>query len=163
QHPPVAAPGSLCGRVPAPTAARRAPGLMATQSEPHVERATSGLLGITARMVGWKIVSSAALAAVALLTARQLGPTGRGVLVLLLLVLLGAPLAAACQLNADLNAFGYTTLATAVDAAGSLSQLVLIGFLVAGGSRSVALYVAALVAGNGLQAVLGVVGLQRFG
>lgn len=46
--------------------------------------ATAGLLRVTVPMVAYKLVGNGGVTAVALLTARQLGPSGRGTLVLLL-------------------------------------------------------------------------------
>ncbi len=47
---------------------------------------SQSLFGVTMRTVAYKVVSSAAVAGATVVTARQLGPTGRGVLVLYLAV-----------------------------------------------------------------------------
>lgn len=49
-------------------------------------RASDGLIGVTAGVTAFKIVSAVATALVAIVSARQLGPSGRGVLVLLITV-----------------------------------------------------------------------------
>lgn len=49
-------------------------------------RASDGLFGVTAGVTVFKVVSAAATALVAIVSARQLGPSGRGILVLLITV-----------------------------------------------------------------------------
>ncbi|MEA2716537.1 MAG: hypothetical protein QOI99_854 [Actinomycetota bacterium] len=202
---------------------------------PTKESATKGLAGTTARMVGYKVLSGAATGFVAVVTARQLGPSARGVLVLLLtlaaftlllcslglntsgrihlvgqeatrvapgdfaglsaalslfevvvcaglgLVLLplvdvhlsvaeqalfglfGGSLLAAYLANAALNAFGWTAAATAVDAAGSVAQLVAVAALWMAGARTVDPYLAALLGGNLVQLALALLVLRGHG
>lgn len=195
--------------------------------------ASQGLLGITAKMTVYKVISTGALAVVGVVTARQLEPSGRGVLVLLLtiaafsllissfginlsgrvhlvgrvpipsgdfmglagaLVLaqfglcillgvtllptvdarlsltqevlfgaLGAVMLAQLLLNDALNAYGHTTLATAVDAAGSTAQLVGVVAVASTGSKSVTAFVATFVVANGFQSALGLLALHRKG
>ena len=195
--------------------------------------ATRGLFGITARTVVYRMLSNGAVAAVAVVTARQLQPSGRGILVLLLtlatftvlvcglgvstsgrmylvgeaslrlsdylglsavltalevglailvgvvllplvhvsvslshmLVLgaLGGSLLYTYLLNAALNAYGQNVAASAVDAFGSVAQLVAVAGLVAGGVTAVVPYAAAIVAGNLIQAVVALVMLRRAG
>ena len=185
----------------------------------------SGLWRTTSGIVVCKVVANGAAAAVALFSARQLGPSGRGVLVLLLtlsgfisviaslglnlaarihlvaevgriecrdylglaslltagavvlsvalgttllplvdvrlspaeLVLfaaLSASILAPFLLNAAINAYGFTTRAAMVDAAGTVAQLLLTLALFISGERRVEAYVAAMVAGNSVQLVL---------
>jgi O-antigen/teichoic acid export membrane protein len=186
-----------------------------------------GLWRTTSGIVVCKALSVGASAGAALLTAHQLGPSGRGVLVLLLTLaslvtligslgmnlaarihlvgdmdrmeladylglsavltaaamvlcvavgavllpfvdvhlsaadqLLFGALAGSIQapflLNAAINAYGFTARAAAVDAAGTVAQLVLTAALMIAGQRRVDAYVAALVLGNVLQVLLGV-------
>jgi O-antigen/teichoic acid export membrane protein len=77
--------------------------------------------------------------------------------------LLGGSLLAPYFLNAALNAYGFTTLATAIDAAGSLAQLGLVLILFWQGTTAVDPYVGALVAGNVVQVGLGLVAVRRQG
>jgi O-antigen/teichoic acid export membrane protein len=63
-------------------------------------------------------------------------------------------------LNAAINAYGFTARAAAVDATGTISQLVLTAGLFLAGQRHVDAYVAALIAGNLVQLVLAVRALR---
>jgi len=49
-------------------------------------QASDGLFGVTAGVTAWKVLSALATALVAVISARQLGPSGRGILVLLVTV-----------------------------------------------------------------------------
>jgi O-antigen/teichoic acid export membrane protein len=185
-------------------------------------------------MLAYKGVSGISAAAIIVVTARALGPTGRGVLVLLFtlatitylactlgvntaarvhlvakdspvasgdyvgLVLaltvmqtlvcagvgavllpvvsvhlsavqelpyavLGGTLLAQYMLMDGLNAYGRTTLATAIDAAGSATQLLLVVVLAFGHARTVTPYILALTGGNLLQIGLSLAYLSRIG
>lgn len=184
-----------------------------------------GIWRTTSGIVVCKVVANGAAAGVALLTARQLGPSGRGVVVLLLTLAgfisvvgsLGLNLAARihlvaedgrmdCEdflglsvaltvavivvsaglgalllplvdvhlsgseellfgalagsilapflLNAAINAYGFTARAAAVDAAGTVVQLLVTVVLFVSGQRRVDLYVAAMITGNVVQVFL---------
>lgn len=199
-----------------------------------VDAPVTGIWRATSSIVVYKLVANAGAALVAILTARQLGPSGRGVLVLLLTLAsfasllgsLGLNLAARIHLvsdvkridsrdyfglstvltgaqvilctavgalllpvvdvrlsapqlllfgilagsilapfllNAAINAFGFTTRAAAVDAAGTVVQLVLALALLTIGQRRVDMYVAAMIGGNLVQIVLGVGALRAAG
>lgn len=80
---------------------------------------------------------------------------------LLLFGLLGGALLVQYLLNDALNSFGFTTLATAVDAGGSGAQLLLVLALAFAGSHTISLFVAALLAGNAIQVVLALVALRH--
>jgi O-antigen/teichoic acid export membrane protein len=202
------------------------PGLTAPSANP-----IGGIWRTTSGIVVCKVVANGAAAGVALLTARQLGPSGRGVVVLLLtlagfisvvgsmglnlasrihlvaldgrmdpadylglsavltvavvvlsvalgvvlLPLVDVHLSAAEQLlfgalagsilapfllNAAINAFGFTARAAAVDAAGTVAQLLVTVALFVGGSRRVDAYIAAMVIGNVLQVGLALAALR---
>ena len=205
-------------------------GVGAALGGPPPPTAVSGLWRTTWGIVACKVVANGAAAGVALLTARQLGPTGRGVVVLLLtlagfvsvvgslgmnlaarihlvaaegiepadylglstvltvavvavssalgfvlLPLVDVRLAASEQLlfgalsgsilapfllNAAINAYGYTARAAAVDAAGTVAQLVLTIALFVTGQHRVDLYIAAMVAGNVLQVFVALAALR---
>lgn len=195
----------------------------------HIPR---GLVGTTASILAFKLLSTAAIVVVGVVTARQLQPSGRGVFVLLiatasfgllisslgvnvsarillvakvdpvssgdylglsaalvllqtfvcaalgllllpavnvrlsvpvlvLFAFLGAALLAQYLLNDTLNAFGYTTQATTVEAAGSVLQVLLVLLLAAFGHRSVTPFIAALLVANTTQALLGLYVLRR--
>lgn len=195
---------------------------------------TSGVLGITVRTVGYKVVSSLCAAGITVVTARSLGPDGRGAFVLIftlatltylactfgvntaarvhlvakervvdsndyvglcaaltavetvasavlaaialplvgvrlplgtdvLVGLLGGTLLGQYALFDAINAYGRTALASALDAVGSVAQVMLILVLAATGSDDVALYVTALVLANGLQIGIELLSLRRMG
>jgi O-antigen/teichoic acid export membrane protein len=63
-------------------------------------------------------------------------------------------------LNAAINAFGFTARAAAVDAAGTVAQLLVTVALFVGGSRRVDAYIAAMVIGNVLQVGLALAALR---
>lgn len=190
-----------------------------------------GIWRTTSGIVACKATANGAAAGVALLTARQLGPSGRGVLVLLLtlagfisvvgslglnlaarihlaaqegrmepadylglatlvttgvtavsallgivllplvdvrlsyaeLILFGAlagSILAPFLLNAAINAYGFTARAAAVDAAGTVVQLVLTVGLFVAGERRVDAYVGAMVLGNMSQVVVALAALR---
>ncbi len=85
----------------------------------------SGLLGIAARMLLYKTGSRGCVAVAALVTARELGPTGRGELVLLLTAASFALLV--CSLG--VNTSGRIHLVAEVDPVGSGAYLGLAGAL----------------------------------
>jgi len=187
--------------------------------------AAAGIWRTTGSITLSKVIANGAAAAVALFSARQLGPSGRGVLVLLLtlsgfvsvtaslglnlaarihlvaennrlecrdylglataltagavvlsavlgavllplvdvrlstaelilFVALTASILAPLLLNAAINAYGFTARAAAVDAAGTVAQLLLTLALFISGERRVDAYVGAMVAGNMFQVVL---------
>lgn len=207
---------------------------MSDVPEPSPTHATSGLWSITAHMVVWKALAGAAVAGVAVVTSRQLGPDGRGVFVLLvtlasftLLVcslgmntscrihlvdrerrvdsgsflglaltltllqalvcaalgfallpvvdvrltaaelavfgLFGGSVLAPYLVNAALNAYGFTRAASAVDAAGSVAQLVTVALMLVAGVTTVMPFLIGILAANVFQVVLGLTVLRRLG
>ena len=77
--------------------------------------------------------------------------------------LLGAAMLSQYLLNDALNAFGFNTLATKVEAAGGVFQLVLVLVLAASGERRVMPFVAILVVTSAFQAVVCLAMLRRGG
>lgn len=205
------------------------PGTPATPEQP-----LPSLLGTGTRTVVFKLLSNGALTVVAILTARALGPSNRGVLVLLLtlalfsmligslgvnvagrlhlvaphnpvpsghyfsLVLtlllaqiaiclvisstllpladvhlplsqrllfavLGAATLGVYILNDTLNAFGWVSQAAAVDASGSIAQLVLVALVLATGVARMGPLLVALIVGSGLQMLVALLLLRRRG
>lgn len=195
---------------------------------------SQGLAGATASMIAFKLLSNAAVVGVGVITARQLHPTGRGTLVLmvtiasfgvlisslgvnvaarvhlvakvspipsgeyfgltgalvilqlamctglgltllpvvgvrlsalqlLLFTLMGASLLGQYLLTDALNAYGFTTLFTTVDAAGSAMQLFLVFLLSMTHQRDASSFVAALLAAGVFQALLALVALRHVG
>lgn len=82
---------------------------------------------------------------------------------LLLFGLLAGSILAPFLLNAAINAYGHTTRAAGVDAAGTVVQLLLVSSLWANGQRSVDSYVGAMIGGNLVQVVLAIGALRRLG
>lgn len=73
----------------------------------------------------------------------------------------GGTVSAIYFINAALNAFGYTTAASAVDAAGSVMQLLTVGVLFVLDVSTVMPYLGALAASNGAQLLVGLAVLGR--
>lgn len=195
---------------------------------------TTGVLGITFRTLGYKVVSSLAAAGVTVVTARSLGPDGRGAFVLvftlatisylacmlgvntaarvhlvakdtvvssghylgicaalvvletvvctilaalflplvgvhlstgvaLLAGVLGGSLLAQYSLFDAINAYGRTDSASALDAVGSVAQILFVIVLGQLGVDNVGAYLAALTAANAIQVVSELLSLRATG
>ncbi len=199
-----------------------------------MSRPTTGVLSITVRTVGYKVVSGLAAAGITVVTARSLGSSGRGAFVLvftlatisylacmlgvntagrvhlvaknsvvrsnhyagvsaalvlletvvctllaalvlplvdvhvstavhLLAGLLGGSLLAQYTLFDAINAYGRTDRASALDAVGSVAQLVFVLVLAQRGVRDVGAYLLALTLANGIQVAAELVSLRADG